>query len=205
MEKLSKLIISNILDLGKIDFSGFSSSEMWCGYFEAKDNVVKCEDAYNLVQGYFKSLDQFFALTALCYGEFKNKNIFNKYSNGTDLSFFEKAKELGILKKLTDKFDGYLIGDNDLPIEHLTLTFDENIYFSLCNLVMHSDLILGEVCFFIHPKLNIAIYPHNDIGFGVIALDSDPTLGIEFLKFCEKDSRFKVNIEPEILSNISKI
>ncbi|MFZ7280052.1 hypothetical protein ACLSYF_11120, partial [Avibacterium avium] len=72
MEKLSKKIISNILDLGKIDFSGFSSSEMWCGYFEAKDNVVKCEDAYNLVQGYFKSLNQFFALTALCYGEFKN-------------------------------------------------------------------------------------------------------------------------------------
>lgn len=67
------------------------------------------------------------------------------------------------------------------------------------------QLVVGDLCVLISPKLQIALYPHDDIGFGVIALDDDPRLGIEFLRFCEKNERFSVHIDADVLKGSKKV
>ncbi|MFU2090564.1 hypothetical protein [Avibacterium avium] len=202
MEKLSKKITNRAVSLERINFSGFRVSDMWLGYFEAKNehNSVIIKKALNLAYSFFKEeLDSFIMISALKYSE--------EYDFSNESNYYKKlikiAKKYNLIQKSTFNFENYSYGDIPLPASCLTISFDKKYFLYLARLVMGCDAILGDVCFFISSKLNIAIYPHEDIGFGVIALDSDPTLGIEFLKFCEKDSRFRVNIAPEILSKIS--
>ena len=43
-----------------------------------------------------------------------------------------------------------------------------------------------------YPTLKIALYPHEDIGYGCISLSDDCSKAIEFLNFCSKDDKFEV-------------
>jgi hypothetical protein len=52
--------------------------------------------------------------------------------------------------------------------------------------------------FFIFKDLNLAVYPHQDKGFGCIGLNGDKRAGIEFLEFCKKSQNFKVVIEESV-------
>ncbi|MFZ7267246.1 hypothetical protein ACLSY3_09875 [Avibacterium avium] len=191
---------NKIVNLKNINFSSFSKSKNWVGSFEAKnkrDNML-VKESISLFNNFFKfEVNHFFLLSSLMY--YDNGAISEELINYIDI--YKNAKENNLLRPFVEKFSS----KKNININLLNLCFDYNTSISFCELIMELSFnnIIGQTCFLINPELQIALYPHDDIGFGVIALDSDPTLGIEFLKFCEKDSRFRVNIAPEILSKIS--
>lgn len=108
---------------------------------------------------------------------------------------FRIAKKHNLIQETTDVFDSYLYGDILLPADCLTISLDKKLFLCLTQLVMGCNTILGDVCFLIFTKLNIAIYPHEDLGFGVVSLSDDTHLSIEFLRFCSKSENFIVHIE----------
>lgn len=194
MEKLSKKIINKSISLEAINFSGFSSSDMWLGYFESQNEhsseIIK--EALNLAYSFFKKeLDSFIMVSALKYS--KEYNFSNESNYHQRL--IKIAQKYNLIQKSTPKFESYSYGDIPLPASCLTISLDKKYFLYLAKLVMGCDAIFGDVCFFISPKLNIAIYPHEDIGFGVISLDNNKNLGIDFLNFCRKNKNFRVYIE----------
>lgn len=54
--------------------------------------------------------------------------------------------------------------------------------------------VIGSICFYIDLELNVAVYPHDDTGFGCVGLNEQKSAGIEFLKLCENNRDFKVLI-----------
>ncbi|MGQ8820721.1 hypothetical protein [Bibersteinia trehalosi] len=194
MEKLLKKTINKSIALNRFDFSGFSSSNLWVGYFESKNvhNLNLIKEALNLVYDFFKEdLNGFVAVSALKYSkdyDFKNEEIYY-------FKLLKRAKRYNLIQESTEMFENYLYGDIPLPADCLTISFDKRFFPCLAELVMGCNAVLGKVCFFISPKLNIAIYPHEDLGFGIVSLSEDNSLCIEFLKFCSKNKNFIVYIE----------
>lgn len=201
--KRKGLEIENIVNLKNINFSGFSNSKNWIGYFEEKYHKDNClvKESISLFNDFFKSdVNSFFLLSSLVY--YDNGAISEELIDYIDL--YKKVRQENILRESVNERT-YENNKDYIDLSLLNLCFDYNIFMPLCELVMKLSFsnILGQTCFLINPKLQIALYPHDDIGFGIIALDDDPTLGIEFLRFCEKDSRFRIHIEPEILNKLS--
>lgn len=196
MHHTYSLELKNIVKLKNINFSGFSSSNRWIGYFEVKqkedNNLIK--EAISLFNNFFKyDINDFFLLSSLASCD--NGAISEEFIDYIDI--YKKIKEENIFKRYLDKKN-----NKNIKAKALNLCFDYDTFMPLCELVMVLSFnnIFGQICFLINPKLQIALYPHDDIGFGVIALNDDPTLGIKFLKFCENDSRFRVYIESEGLN-----
>ena len=50
----------------------------------------------------------------------------------------------------------------------------------------------------INPKLGIALYPHDDIGYGCISLTDDTSLAERFLEFCNEDKYFYSIFDEEL-------
>lgn len=182
----------NIVDLANIDFSAFSNSKGWIGYFEGKykkDNYL-VKETISIFNSFFKhDIKDFFLLSSLMYCD--NGAISEEFINYIDA--YRKAKKENLLRCFSNK----KINEDGIEAESLILCFDYDIFMPLCELVMALSFnnIWGQTCFLINPKLQIAVYPHEDIGFGVISLNEDPSLGVEFLKFCKKDKRFDVYID----------
>lgn len=194
MKNLLKNTTNKDISLSRFNFSGFSSSEVWIGYFESKSehNLKMSREAITLAYKFFKDdLDTFIMVSALKY--------YHKYDFENESEYYKRilnrAKKNNLIQETTDEFDSYLYGDIPLPANSLTISFDKKNFLYLTKLVMGCDAVLGEVCFLISPKLNLAIYPHEDIGFGVISLDDSKELGINFLEYCAKSRNFDVYIE----------
>ena len=105
----------------------------------------------------------------------------------------DKFKKLGILQEPNEHFDLGLDGEILLPAICLridALKFDENK--DLAKLLMLYTYSLNEWCFFIFPSLNLALYPHDERGFGCTRLNDDTKNGREFLEFCKKEKNAKV-------------
>lgn len=198
MERLLKLT-NKTIELSKINFLGFSSSKNWIGYFELikdgeNDRVTACNHALRLVYSYFIN-KRFFTISALAYTK---STILSK-----DIDFlFLKAKKYNLIQKLTNDIDEYLIGDHDLFAHNISISFNQRAFIILSKLVMLSDDVLGDACFFIFPELELAIYPHEDIGYGCISLSDDCNKAIEFLNFCSKDYKFEV-VFPENINHLA--
>ena len=174
---------------------GFSSSKNWIGYFEfikdgENDRVTACNHALRLVYSYFIN-KSFFTISALAY---TRSTILSK-----DIDFlFLKAKKYNLIQKLSSDIDEYLIGDHDLFAHNISISFNQRAFIILSQLVRLSDDVLGEACFFIFPELELAIYPHEDIGYGCISLSDECSKAIEFLNFCSKDEEFQVVFSEKI-------
>lgn len=196
MKNLSIKTINKTIELGRFDFSGFSSSNVWIGYFETKNNynLELIKEALNLACQFFKEeLNSFIIISALKYSveyDFINEHRFYQ-------KLLSKAKNNSLIQPVNDLFYSYLYGDIPLPASSLTISFDKRNFLYLSKLVMGCDAIIGDVCFFISPKLGIAIYPHEDIGFGVISLNNNRDLGVNFLQYCSRNENFSVYIEKE--------
>lgn len=118
-----------------------------------------------------------------------------------------KAIEYGFLQQYEGLYEKYLdeemqlpIREMDLPAHILRLDFDSSIFLEFCEVVMayYFSPVIGQRCFLINPKLGIALYPHDDIGYGCISLNNTATekaLLVDFLKFCEQSEMFKVFVE----------
>ena len=110
----------------------------------------------------------------------------------------DKFKKLGILQELNEHFDLGLDGEILLPAICLridALKFDE--IKDLAKLLMLYTYSLNEWCFFIFPSLNLALYPHDERGFGCIGLNDDTKNGREFLEFCKKGKNAKVVLKEQ--------
>ncbi|MGV6988170.1 hypothetical protein ACWA5Z_04100 [Testudinibacter sp. P80/BLE/0925] len=199
MEKLSKLTANKNIHLANINFNGFSSSSTWIGYFEETELVeplngikLACELFYNF---FSNDLNDFILISALCFDDKADLDPrFNDY-NG----IYEISKEKGYLKPLTDNYIKYLDG-SPLLANHLSIHFDNDFFIPFCEMVMALSYskVVGQVCFLINPKLQIALYPHDDTGFGVITLNENFSMGIEFLQYCGKNEFFDYYIDPSI-------
>ena len=110
----------------------------------------------------------------------------------------DKFKKLGILQEPNEHFDLGLDGEILLPAICLridALKFDE--IKDLAKLLMLYTYSLNEWCFFIFPSLNLALYPHDEKGFGCIGLNDDTKNGREFLGFCKKEKNAKVVLKEQ--------
>ena len=111
----------------------------------------------------------------------------------------DKFKKLGILQEPNEHFDLGLNSEILLPAICLridALKFNE--IKDLAKLLMLYTYSLNEWCFFIFPSLNLALYPHDERGFGCIGLNDDTKNGLNFLEFCKKEKNAKVVIKEQI-------
>jgi hypothetical protein len=199
-EKIKKNTLIKCIPLKRICFNDLRQSQCWVGSFSAKHQDVKeIENAMQLMQDFFASkTDDFFVLSALAY-----ENKTPQVSLDEEILYrYEQAKQTGFLQPLTDEFLSWIQGRSQFLYQFINFTFNAEYYVPFVKMMMYlkpHQLVVGDLCVLISPKLQVALYPHDDIGFGVIALDDDPTLGVEFLRFCEKDERFSVHIDADVL------
>lgn len=190
MEKSSKLINKNI-SLRDFNFSGFSSSKNWIGYFERKKpySFDFVDEAVDLFCKRFQKKSNYIVMTALCFDKEREKNIqiINRFND-----IFLNAIERGVLNPMSSEFENYLYGDVGLPVGSINISFNFNDFIILSRLVMSHSGVIGQVCFYINYELNVAIYPHDDTGFGCIALNEDSREGIDFLNSCKINKNFNV-------------
>jgi hypothetical protein len=185
--------------LSEFNFHGFSHSKGWVGYFERnKSFEIKFVDlAIKAFNVFFRDeMDNFFVMTALCrqQGTEKDAEILHEYND----IFLEMKKE-GVIKDQDESMVAYFSDARPLPCENIQFN-DYRLIEKLSKLVMAHGDVRGELCFFINLDLNIAIYPHNDTGYGAIGLNGDASCAIRFLKYCREYTDFDVHIKPKFRS-----
>ncbi|MCL2891253.1 hypothetical protein [Brenneria tiliae] len=191
MEKSLKLTSSDF-NLANINFSSFSSSNKWVGCFEKNISfsLSLIDESIKIVSDFFyPHWGCFFALSALSFDDERetDKNIIKEYGE-----IYSNAKANNYLKPLNDDFESYLCGDILLPASSLSLHFDNNKFMDVCKLIMGHGGVLGQVFFMINLKLNLAIYPHADLGFGIISFDEDDAFCKSFLSSLGGNKKFNV-------------
>ena len=195
MEKSSNLI-NKALKLSDIDFNSFSHSKNWIGFFEIEDEswASGVDTALKLFDKYFnKFKKEVFVISALNYDD---TNLSDEALEVKTLH--DKFKKLGILQEPNEHFNLGLDGEILLPAICLridALRFDE--IKDLAKLLMLYTYSLNEWCFFIFPSLKLAIYPHDENGFGCTRLNDDTKNGREFLEFCKKEKNAKVILKEQ--------
>ena len=110
----------------------------------------------------------------------------------------DKFKKLGILQESNEHFDLGLDGEILLLAICLrieALRFDE--IKDLAKLLMLYTYSLNEWCFFIFSSLNLALYPHDDKGFGCTRLNDDTKNGLNFLEFCKREKNAKIVLKEQ--------
>lgn len=219
MEKSSKLknnINVGSVNLSGINFNGFSSSPGWVGYFYSPElELSGIKKSSQMINSFF-NIDDFFMLSALSYE--KDEDIFNLNPDDFDddrtiqknnlfANSYLKAIEYGFLQPYEGLYKKYLdeemqlpIREVDLPAHILRLDFDSSVFLEFCEVVMayYFSPVVGQQCFLINPRLGIALYPHDDIGYGCISLNNtaeEKALLVNFLQFCAKDGGFRAFIE----------
>lgn len=224
MVKSLKLKINNHINWGGINlsginFNGFSSSPGWVGYFYSPElELSGIKKSSQMINSFF-NIDDFFMLSALSYE--KDKDIFNLNPDDFDddrtiqknnlfTNSYLKAIEYGFLQPYEGLYKKYLdeemqlpIREVDLPAHILRLDFDSSVFLEFCEVVMayYFSPVVGQQCFLINPKLGIALYPHDDIGYGCISLNNnykEKMILVDFLKFCNKDSYFDIYLDENI-------
>ena len=202
MEKSSSLI-NKALKLSDINFNSFIHSKNWIGFFEIEDQnwTSGVDTALKLFDKYFyKFKKEVFVISALNYDD---TNLSDEALAIKHLH--DKFKKLGILQEPNEHFDLGLNGEILLPAICLridALKFDE--IKDLAKLLMLYTYSLNEWCFFIFPNLNLALYPHDEKGFGCIGLNDDTKSGLNFLEFCKREKNAKVVIKEQINFKITQ-
>ncbi|CBJ79444.1 hypothetical protein XBJ2_2880002 [Xenorhabdus bovienii str. Jollieti] len=194
MEKSLKLINNNF-SLSEFNFSGFSSSVNWVGFFERKHDF-----SYHLIDESIELFSDFFEgkhasptiITALSFDDDKEDDIetIARYQE-----IYHSVKEKNLLLPMTESYENYLYGETLLPAHSLSFSFTKNDFIDLSKLIMCHAGVIGQVCFYINPALNIGVYPHEDTGFGCIALNGEKNTCIDFLTYCKKNENFNVVID----------
>ena len=174
--------------LKDFNFSAFSDSVGWCGFFERNgpfsfEVVEKALSAFHRCFG--SSCSDFFVLSALCIDTAeKDEGILSHYRQA-----FSRIEQSGILMPIDEEMIAYFAGDTELPYRYIQ--FNEHRYIDdLSRLLMAHGNVRGEVWFFVNATLNVAVYPHSDTGYGVIGLNGDMKHAQKFLQFVKSFSEF---------------
>ena len=198
MEKSLNSTTNSVISFNKINFNSFSSSPGWVGYFYARDLTVRSviQMSSKMIESFFKdSINDFFLLTALAYDDSASIPEFSASEVSYYESVYSKAKEMGVLIPYNGLIeDFYEDNKYPFPANIISLSFDKQDMLSFCELSMayKYNKVVGDYCFLINPTLKIALYPHEDIGYGCISLGEDNTLLMEFLSYCDKSEYFNV-------------
>jgi len=195
MKKLLNLTNSG-LRLSDINFSSFSASKNWIGFFEIESRgwLSGVSLAIKLFDNFFREYgDEVFIVSALMCDD----KAYKKYKAISQVKpLYDKFKDLGILQEQNEYFS--LARDKEYPLPAMCIRMDilkwDDIK-ELAKFLMCYDYSINEWCFIIFPSLNLAVYPHDSKGFGCIGLNDEIKYGINFLKFCEKNSKAKVTID----------
>ena len=175
MERLLNLT-NNSLKLSDINFSSFSASKNWIGFFEIESRgwLSGVSLAIKLFDNFFRKYsDEVFIVSALM----------------CDDKVYKKYKDLGILQEQNEYFS--LARDKEYPLPAMCIRMDilkwDDIK-ELAKFLMCYDYSINEWCFIVFPSLNLAVYPHDSKGFGCIGLNDEIKYGINFLKFCDSSA-----------------
>ncbi|QJQ20018.1 hypothetical protein HG549_08735 [Pseudomonas sp. SK] len=193
MQKLSKL--KNSFSLSDINFGGLSASVNWVGYFEKKHgfSLSLVDEAVSLFEGFFgSSNERVVILTALSFDDEreKDKEVIRRYRH-----IYEKMKSRRLLLPMTNEYESFRFGEAPLAASSLSLSLDYADFIDLSRLMMCYSGVIGYQCFYIDPSLSVAIYPHDDVGYGCIALNGNETVCREFLIHCSESDSFKVVLD----------
>ena len=207
----------NSIDLSRISFHGFSLSKNWIGYFQwiGFDDETKTSEyseelthkAGLLVYEYFKdNWNDFFLLSAVSYcdeiegdpelTQQLNDPIIDKFYGNT----YREAKKRDLFIPQNIGYGEWLDNhDAELPAKFIKLCFDTDFILPFSEMVMGMVFgkVVGQQCFLINPKLQIALYPHEDIGYGCIDLGDNPKILTDFLNYCDKSKDFVSHIEEQ--------
>ena len=152
------------------------------------------DTALKLFDKYFNKVKkEVFIISALNYDD---TNLSDETLEVKTLS--DKFKKLGILQEPNEHFDLGINNEILLPAICLridALRFDE--IKDLAKLLMLYTYSLNEWCFFIFPNINLALYPHDERGFGCIGLNDDTKNGLNFLEFCKREKNVKVVLKEQ--------
>lgn len=203
MEKFLKSI-NDCISLKKINLNSYSSSEGWIGYYEAKDvqDYKLISTATELVTLYFgEELKEFFLISALAESnsisplDSEIKEIDKIYG-----TLFKLAREKKFIQDYSLEFNNYLEREDDLPAKLLNFHFEVSYFMPFCEVLMayYFSKIAGQFCFLINPKLQIALYPHDDTGFGCISFDGNSKVLIDFLEFCNTHPNFSSTFNKKV-------
>ena len=198
MDKSSNLI-NKALKFSDINFNSFSHSKNWIGFFEIEDEswASGVDTALKLFDKYFnKFKNEAFVISTLNYDD---TNLSDEALEVKTLH--DKFKKLGILQEPNEHFNLGLDGEILLPAIYLridALGFDE--IKDLAKLLMLYTYSLNEWCFFIFPSLKLAIYPHDENGFGCTRLNDDTKNGLNFLEFCKREKNAKVVLREQSIN-----
>lgn len=190
MRKSSRL--TNGFSLRDINFSGFSTSANWVGYFERNKafSYSLIDEAVSLFEGFVKSDNKgVVVLTALSFDDDRegDEETIKRYQ-----CVYDEMKSKRLLSPMTDDFESYRYGESPLIASSLSFSLSSADFIGLSKLLMCHAGVIGQVCFYIDPSLNIAIYPHDDTGFGCVALNSDEGACRDFLNYCSGSGNFTV-------------
>ncbi|MGG7637518.1 hypothetical protein [Pseudomonas sp. ES1] len=196
MGNLSKL--TSGFSFGDINFGGFSTSASWVGYFEKNKefSYALVDEAVDLFESFFRSKsERGVVVTALSFDDEREEDdeVIRRYQH-----LYEEMKEKRLLLPMSESFECYLYGETCLPVSSLSLSFERSDFTAISKLLMCHTGVVGQVGFYIDPLLSVAIYPHDDIGFGCIALNSDDGICREFLNHCSRSGSFNVVVGDEI-------
>lgn len=215
-----------MIDLSRIDFHSFNCSKNLVGSFywrgfddENTGKYIYYEELIHkaslLVYDYFKDCwNDFFILSGLRYcEEYEEEPKVEKSSFSPKLQkqydeIFDKAKEKGWLIPFNDEYDRwhnyrwFNLAKTQIPLHFLRFCFDSDFtlqFSELSALKGGETKIIGETCFLINPKLQLALYTHWDIGYACIDLGDNPQTILDFLKYCDTSEDFVSHIEEEYL------
>ena len=185
--------MSDILNLLKnaVNMSGYGASKNFVGYFE-KDGKYKpglAEDAVQFFLTFFgASSDQFILASSLHANSDEIGHSGDEVEDKKDLALIEDLTGSGVLKSFSyEKQFGF-----DYQTDH----YETAVEAAWCDIQCRpmtdyepSDLkklLLAKMlvyglrghCFLVSDRLGLAFYPHDDIGFGVVALSNSADIKV---------------------------
>ena len=110
-------------------------------------------------------------------------------------STYDEMKLRKLLLPMTDEYESYLYGECPLGASSLSFSLECSDFVSLSKLLMCHAGVVGQVCFYIDPAINVAVYPHDDLGYGCVALNGDEKACRGFLDYCSGNDNFEVVLD----------
>lgn len=168
-----------------INLKSYSDSPGWLGFYERKCRFSSklVDESINVFMANFKKYlnDTIIYSSLICFC--LNNNIPYKY---------RLLLNLGCLKLYSDCKDCEYSTPQRFNMKEFLFS-DYNLLTNLSYIVMKNNGDIAGHCFFILKELSLLVYPHDDTGFGFIAMDSKLSSYLIVKKFLQNLNNNKFN------------